>query len=119
MLLINRCVVCIDNRCTSSYYYGMAFKIRFDQRKNQLLKATRGVGFDEVIEAVQQGRLKAVMKNKSPRFPHQRIYVVEIGDYVYAVPVVINKSKKEIFLKTVYPSRVLTKKYINKSEKKE
>jgi len=45
------------------------------------------------------------------------VYVIAIKNYVYAVPYVKNEEKHEIFLKTVYPSRVLTKKYM-KGDKK-
>jgi len=42
--------------------------------------------------------------------------VVKIKNYVYAVPYVIDEKKKTIFLKTVYPSRVLTKKHLRKEK---
>ncbi len=90
----------------------MAFEIRFNEEKNQLLKVTRGVCFEDVLLSIKNKKLLADKKHSSHRFKHQRLYVVIINDYVYAVPYVINKLKKEIFLKTIYPSRVLTKKYL-------
>jgi len=39
------------------------------------------------------------------------MFVVEIRDYVYIVPFVEDKEK--YFLKTIYPSREATKKYLN------
>jgi hypothetical protein len=90
----------------------MAFDITFNEEKNQLLKATRGIGFDEVIEAINIGGLLADIAHPSQKHPNQRLYVVRIKKYAYAVPYVINPQKNEIFLKTAYPSRILTKKYI-------
>jgi len=95
----------------------MAFTINFDEVKNQLLKATRGVGFDEIIDAVQDGNLLADIAHPSLIRPNQRLYVVKVGKYAYAVPYVINLQRNEIFLKTVYPSRILTKKYIKGENK--
>lgn len=103
----------IDKVCTSRYYRFMAFSIRFNEEKNQLLKATRAVGFDEIIEAISNGKLLADIVHPSQKHPSQRLYVVRMGNYAYAVPYVINVHKREIFLKTAYPSRTLTKKYIN------
>lgn len=90
----------------------MAFRFNYGEEKNQLLKATRGIGFEDVIEAIRGGGLLADITHSNPKFPHQKVYMVKIKDYVYAVPYVINNPKKEIFLKTIYPSRALTKKYL-------
>jgi hypothetical protein len=90
----------------------MAFDINFNEEKNQLLKATRGIGFDEVIEAMSRGNLMADIAHLSKSRANQRLYVVKIKAYAYAVPYVVNVQKNEIFLKTAYPSSVLTKKYI-------
>lgn len=90
----------------------MAFDINFNEEKHQLLKATRGIGFDEVIEAIGQGALLADIAHPSVSRVNQRLYVVKIKEYAYAVPYVINKQKNEIFLKTVYPSSALTKRYM-------
>ncbi len=90
----------------------MAFDINFSEEKNQLLKATRGVGFDKIIGAISKGDLLADIAHLSKSRPNQRIYVIRIKNYAYAVPYVINIQKNEIFLKTIYPSSALTKKYI-------
>jgi hypothetical protein len=90
----------------------MAFRIRFNEEKNQLLKATRGICFDNVIVAIKEGRLLADIHHPNLKRSNQKIYAIIIEEYVYAVPYVKNKERKEIFLKTVYPSRALTKKYI-------
>lgn len=94
----------------------MAFSIRFNEEKNQLLGVTRGITFDEVIDSIQVGGLLADIAHPSKHRPHQRVYVVKVKNYAYAVPYVIDMQKKEIFLKTIYPSRALTKKYIQEGD---
>lgn len=90
----------------------MAFDINFNEEKNQLLKATRGIGFDEIIQALGRGDLLADITHPSKSHPNQRLYIVQVKQYAYAVPYVINPKKNEIFLKTAYASRALTKKYM-------
>lgn len=92
----------------------MKLRIEFNEEKNLLLQETRGVCFDEVIKAVSEGKILDDLVNKN--YPNQRVLVVKIENYIYGVPYVIDKKKKLIFLKTVYPSRVLTRKFINKEK---
>ena len=44
------------------------------------------------------------------KYPHQRVFIVDIGDYAYYVPFVENED--EIFLKTIVASRRMTKRYL-------
>jgi hypothetical protein len=94
----------------------MGFTIRFSEEKNQLLKATRSIGFEEVIDALGSDGLLADIDHPSQKRINQRMYVVRVGSYVYAAPYVINTQKQEIFLKTIYPSRIFTKLYLGKGE---
>lgn len=98
----------------------MAFTIRFNEEKNELLKATRGISFEDVLKNLQEGKYLADISHPSKKHAYQKIYIVQIHAYAYAIPYVLNKEKKEIFLKTIYPSRVFTKKYMKggKHEKK-
>jgi len=106
----------IDNQCTLSYPLYMAFSIRFSEEKNQLLKATRGIGFDELIVLIKDGELLADKEHISKNHPNQRIYVVRMGKYAYVVSYILNLKKNEIFLKTIYPSRKFTKQYLKKGD---
>lgn len=83
---------------------------RFNKDKNYLLKQTRGIGFEEVIGAVAQGKLLAIELHPNPKYRNQSLFIVEINAYVYVVPCIFNH--KEVFLKTIYPSRKHTKKYL-------
>ena len=89
----------------------MAFTIRFSEEKNQLLKATRNISFEDVLSNIKNKKLLDNIAHPSKKHPNQRLYVIEIKRYVYAVPYVIDTKKQEIFLKTIYPSRVLIKQY--------
>lgn len=97
----------------------MAFTITFNEEKNQLLKATREISFEEVQQALKTNKLLADIVHHSQKHSKQRIYVVEVKRYAYAVPYVVSVEKQEIFLKTIYPSRVFTKIYLKggKNEK--
>ena len=85
--------------------------LNWNRDKNQSLKEERGITFDDVIQSIEQGNLIDVIKHyNSKKYPNQRIFIVEIDSYVYLVPFVENES--EIFLKTIIPSRKMTKKYL-------
>lgn len=94
------------------------YRIEFSEEKNLLLKETRGVCFDDVIVAIEEKKILGDLKHSNKKYAHQRILVIKRGEYVYAVPYVIDKKGKVIFLKTIYPSRVLTDKYMKGGIKK-
>ncbi len=95
----------------------MAFRIRFNEEKNQLLKATRKIDFEDVIRILKKEGALDDLVHPNKRYFNQRIYVVRFNNYVFAVPYVINRVKREIFLKTIYPSRILTRKYLQGGRK--
>lgn len=90
----------------------MAYGIAFNEEKNQLLKATRGISFDDIIDILEMGKILDDIAHPGKKHFHQRMYVIKFNSYAYAIPYVIDEQKQEIFLKTIYASRVLTKKYI-------
>jgi hypothetical protein len=49
------------------------------------------------------------------QYPGQMIFVVDVEGYVYLVPYV--ETEESVFLKTIIPSRKMTKKYL-KGDKK-
>ena len=86
--------------------------VRYDYEKNELLKKERGVGFDDVILAIENGDLLDDIEHPNKeRYPHQYIFIIfiRIKEYVYLVP--YEENEKEIFLRTVIPSRKMRKKY--------
>ena len=92
---------------TDKIYY------EFSPEKNQGLIETRQVSFEDVVVALDHGKLLDVIAhpNKS-KYPHQQIYILDLNGYVYLVPFV-RKNTQTIFLKTIFPSRKLTKKYLS------
>ena len=91
-------------------------RFEFNEDKNILLNKRRGISFEEVIEAVKNGDFIQDIKNPKAKYAHQRMYVIKIKEYIYAVPYVEDK-RGFIFLKTIYPSRKLTRQYLKQYEK--
>jgi uncharacterized DUF497 family protein len=86
----------------------------WNDEKNELLKQTRGVSFEEVILAIENGDLLDRVRHINPaKYPNQMIFYVAMNEYVYAVPFVEDEEK--IFLKTIIPDRKATKKYLGDS----
>jgi uncharacterized DUF497 family protein len=78
--------------------------LRWSHEKNELLRQTRNVSFEEVAHHIENDRILDVRRHPNQqRYPHQRIFVIDLGEYVYLVPFVENEE--EIFLKTIIPSR--------------
>jgi len=71
------------------------------------------MGFEEIIVAISEGKLLVTLGHH--KRPNQKIYVVNIANYAYMIPFVEDDEKK--FLKTIYPSRKMTKRYIIRKEK--
>lgn len=85
----------------------------WNEKKNELLRTERDISFEEIVEAIQKGKLLDRYKHPNEEtYCHQEIFVVEIKDNAYLVPFVQDEDK--YFLKTIYRSRKATKKYIKK-----
>lgn len=88
--------------------------INWNSTKNQQLISERGISFEDIVFYLQQDNLlDDIEHSNSEKYPNQRVFVINIDDYVYLVPYIENK--KEIFLKTVIPSRKATKLYLGES----
>lgn len=89
--------------------------INWNAEKNQELMETRGVSFEDVVFYLQQGTLLDDLEHpNSEKYSNQRIFVLEIDEYVYLVPYV--EDRNEIFLKTIIPSRKATKQYLGETK---
>jgi len=82
----------------------------WDDAKNLRLKQERNVCFEEVVLGIENGRLLEIVKNPSRGRERQYCLIVEIGGYAYVVPFV--RTENVFFLKTIYPSRKQTRKYL-------
>ena len=91
----------------------MRYNFDYSPEKDLILKEARGVGFEEIIEAIKMGDvLDDIDHFDKKKYPNQKIYIVRIANKVYAVPYVFDRVRKVIFLKTIYPSRKLKRKYL-------
>jgi hypothetical protein len=83
----------------------------FDPEKNAKLIELRGISFEEIITALGTEKMLDIIIHPNPvKYPKQKMYVLELNDYVYLVPFIENDNK--IFLKTAFPSRQATKHYL-------
>ena len=84
---------------------------RWDNEKNELLKNSRGVCFEQVVILMErEDVLETVEHPNQNKYPGQKIATVMIDDYAYLIPYV--QISDEIFLKTIIPSRKATDKYM-------
>ena len=86
---------------TSFVECGKAKALKTDKTRNN-------VGFEDCLIAIEDNRVLDDIPH--PLQKHQRLFILEIGDYAYVVPYV--ESDNEIILKTLYPSRKHTAIYL-------
>ena len=85
----------------------------WDDDKNAKLRADRGIGFEDIVFHIERGDLLDILVHPHPdRYPGQRVFVVRRDEYVYLVPFV--EDEYSVFLKTIIPSRKVTKQYLGK-----
>ena len=83
----------------------------WNDEKNELLKSSRGVSFEEVVFHIQNGDVLDIIKHpNAARYPKQNIIMLNMEGYVYLVPYVKERGLR--FLKTIIPSRKATKEYL-------
>jgi uncharacterized DUF497 family protein len=89
--------------------------ISWNTEKNALLKAERGVSFEDVVFHIMAGDILDTLDHPNQeRYPGQKVHVIAIEEYVYLVPFV--ESEEEVFLRTIIPSRKATKSYLSGSK---
>ncbi|MCC6567870.1 MAG: BrnT family toxin [Anaerolineales bacterium] len=87
----------------------------WNEEKNELLREERQVSFEDVVFHIEQGFLLDVLEHPNQeKYKGQKVFVVQMDDYAYLVPFI--EDDREIFLKTIIPSRKATKKYLKGSE---
>jgi hypothetical protein len=84
--------------------------------KNNKLQKQRGISFEKIIAAIENGKLLDILENPGRQYAGQKLYVVEIDRYVYIVPFI--ETENEIVLITVFPSRKFTTFYLKKENKR-
>ena len=92
----------IDNRHTFCYIQMMIFD--WNNQKNEELKKSRKISFEEIVFLISQGHVLEVLEHPSPqKYSNQKLYVIAVKGYAYVVPFVDEGNKR--FLKTIFPSR--------------
>ncbi len=82
--------------------------IIWDEDENIRLKLERNVSFEQISRIILEESFIDILNH--PKRHEQQIFVLEINDYTYAVPFMLDKNEN-IILKTAFPSRKLHKKY--------
>ena len=83
----------------------------WDEKKNEKLKAERGISFEEVVFYISNDFvLDVILHLNADKYPGQKMFIINIDNYAYLVPFI--EENEIIYLKTIIPSRKATKKYL-------
>lgn len=83
----------------------------WNAEKNYKLIEKRKISFERVVSHIEKyGYLDIVKHPNIAKYPNQKMFILNIEDYIYLVPFI--ESSEILFLKTIIPSRKATKKYI-------
>ena len=83
----------------------------WNDEKNKFLQNERGISFEDIVNAISNGDLLDSIKNpSSEKYSSQSVFIVSLKGYVYCVPYV--EDEISIFLKTIFPSRKMKKRYL-------
>ena len=87
----------------------------WNDEKNELLKRERGITFEEVVFHIENGDVLDVIDHpNAAKYQLQKVYILDIDGYAYVVPFVDMQDVR--FLKTIIPSRKMTRKYLYDDE---
>ena len=85
----------------------------WENEKNDLLIKNRSISFERIVLAIENKQIVDVIEHPNrEKYSGQIFILVEINNYIYVVPALILKSGEECHLKTIYPSRKYTDKYL-------
>ena len=88
-------------------------QVNWNEDKNELLKQTRGVCFEEIEYAMMNDCiLDIIPHHNKQKYPNQEIMIISLNDYTYYVPFIMDEE--QIFLKNIIPSRTHHKTYKTK-----
>lgn len=76
--------------------------IVWNEKKNEWLKNTRSVSFEQIAGMIIDGQYLDIVENSTR--PDQQYFVMTIQLYTWLVPFIID-SDDRIVLKTAFPSR--------------
>ena len=88
---------------------------RWNEIKNEHLKRSRGISFEDIVLALEAGGLLEIVNHPNPqRYPKQKVFVIALAEYVYLVPHM--EESEYVFLKTIIPSRKAMRDYGEKGK---
>lgn len=91
-------------------------QLDWNDEKNETLKQERGITFEDIVYHLSHGGLLDTIQHPNQQqYPGQRIFIVNVEGYVWIVPFV--EDSDTIFLKTIIPSREMTKIYLGDDPK--
>ena len=85
---------------------------QWNPAKNDWLLQHRGISFEQIVWHIAEGSLLDVLVSAKERYQGQKQFVVAVRGYAYLVPFV--EEGEAILLKTIIPSRKLTRQYLRK-----
>ncbi len=89
---------------------------KWNSDKDERLQEVRWFGFQDICDAIESNNILADIPHPNQnKYPHQHKFIVQIDDYAYDVPYVL-ESNIVYFFKTAIPSRKSTKEYILSSK---
>ncbi len=89
----------------------LELEYEYNPEKNIALKEEQGISFEEIIYYINNGHLLDTIQHPNKKkYAGQFFYVLDIEGYIYLVPFV--RQGQKVFLKTIFPSRKHTKKYL-------
>jgi len=89
--------------------------IDWSNEKNEWLSLVRGISFEDILYHLSHdGLLDVIQHPNQEQYPEQRIMIVNVEGYACLVPFI--EDDKVIFLKTIIPSRKMTRKYLGEGK---
>ena len=85
----------------------------WDDKKNKKLIRERKISFEAIVSLIESGNIISIVAGKG-KYAQQKQFLVEMNRYIYVVPFVEDDEK--IFLKTIIPSRRLTRGFLSGGE---
>ena len=83
----------------------------WSDEKNEWLRKERGITFADIVYHLSEGKVLDILKHPNQKqYPGQRIFIVNVEGYACLVPFV--EADGVVFLKTVIPSRKMTRDYL-------
>ena len=89
------------------WYSSEKLEFFWDKQKNEKLIFERKISFEDVLIKLSENSFFRIVSGNRK---NQNYLLLEMNGYIYVVPFV--KDKNKIFLKTIFPSRKMTKKYL-------